>query len=133
MTQIGSFFDSEAFFKDKVCIVNDITDLKDFDTKEIIGKQVEVGIISDNTEYRKREDGSMPTNRFKTLKVKILGSPTVEVGTTVNSQVVLQNLTCTLYVDRSNSIALSVKGTNDSFRKVQTATKWLKGEQDVIF
>ena len=103
-------FDSTRFFADKVLIVTGIKDWLDNDTKEALGKKVELAIIKDDTSYNQKE-GEQASNLYEKVTVKVNKRDFV---ISVNTQVMLCDVTATVYGEYRNN--LSVKGTPDSFK-----------------
>lgn len=72
MKNLGQFFDYKRFFEGKKFVVTDNQPLQDFETKKILGRKIEVAIAEDNTKYIPSNSGSVQTNLFEKMKVKVL-------------------------------------------------------------
>ena len=72
MKNLGQFFDGKRFFEGKRFVVTDNQPLQDYDTKKTIGRKIEVAIAEDNTVYTPSSNGSVQTNLFEKMKIKVL-------------------------------------------------------------
>ena len=72
MKNLGQFFDYQRFFEGKKLVVTDNQPYVDFNTKETLGRVIEVGIMEDNTHYQPSAKGNVTTNLLEKFKVKVL-------------------------------------------------------------
>ena len=98
-------FDSTAFLKDKVLSVTTCGPLQDYETKQVTGTKVVVVVTKDETPYKPKADGTVITNLFEKITVKLPGKMglTVPVGAAVE----LINPTGTVYGEYRNQLSIT--------------------------
>lgn len=76
-------FRTEDFLKAKRLQTTECTPHKDYDTKKIIGTRITVVILEDHTSYTPRPDGTMISNIYEKLVIKVPKIMTVPIGAEV--------------------------------------------------
>ncbi len=99
-------FDCMKFFTAKTLSVVSVSPLSDYNTKEIIGSKVTVAITRDETEYKAKADGTIPSNLFEKLAVKVPGK-TLSLAT--GSVVELVNPTAVVYGDYRDKLSVTAE------------------------
>lgn len=93
-----TFFDFEAFIKDKTLRTNAQQVWKDFNLGIELGTKIECVIIEDNTDYGESEEVN---NRFEKFWVKVPKKITVPM----NVEVRLKNVEATIYGEYKNMLS----------------------------
>lgn len=99
-------FDCAKFFGRKTLSVVLCGPLSDYNTKEIIGSKVTVAITRDETEYKAKADGTVPSNLFEKLVVKVPGK---SLSLAAGSVVELVNPTAVVYGDYRNQLSVTAE------------------------
>lgn len=100
-------FDLGRFLEGKTLVVTSINDLTDYNSSTIIGKKIECAIIKDDTVYTPGKDGSMVSNLFEKVLVKVKLPHTVDVS--IGTEVALVNATATVYGDYRNKLSITAE------------------------
>lgn len=95
-------FDIASFLAGKRLVVTGIEKWVDYTTKQVLGSKAILAIVEDNTPYKPKADGSLATNLYEKLTVKIPGNVTVPVGT----EVTIINPTATVYGEYRNQLSV---------------------------
>ena len=98
-------FDCAAFLKDKVLSVTTCGPLQDYETKQVTGTKVVVVVTKDETPYKPKADGTVVSNLYEKITVKLPGKMglTVPVGSVVE----LINATGTVYGEYRNQLSIT--------------------------
>lgn len=95
-------FDLSAFLQGKQLVVTHCRPWQDFDTKEERGTAVELAITKDETKYPPAKDGTVYTNLYEKIVVKVpkgINIPTGAIVTVVNGS-------ATVYGDYRNQLSI---------------------------
>ena len=98
-------FDCTAFLTDKVLSVTTCGPLQDYETKQVTGTKVVVVITKDGTPYKPKADGTVVSNLYEKITVKLPGKMglTVPIGSVVE----LINATGTVYGEYRNQLSIT--------------------------
>ena len=98
-------FDCTAFLKDKVLSVTTCGPLQDYETKQVTGTKVVVVVTKDDTPYKPKADGTVVSNLYDKITVKLPGKMglTVPVGSVVE----MINATGTVYGEYRNQLSIT--------------------------
>lgn len=99
-------FDCAKFFSRKTLSVVSCGPLSDYTTKEITGSKVTVAITRDETEYKAKADGTVPTNLYEKLVVKVQGK---SLSLAAGAVVELVNPTAVVYGDYRNQLSVTAE------------------------
>lgn len=99
-------FDSHGFFNDKQLVVKSISEWRDFKSKEVLGTNLEIVIMQDNTKYITK-NGEQISNMYEKFVVKVAKSLNdVKNTVAINSMVTLINPTATIYGEYRNQLSV---------------------------
>ena len=97
-------FDSRLFFLQKTLSVVSCVPLSDYSTKQVIGSKIISVITRDDTQYRPKSDGSVISNLFEKITIKVPGkSLTLAPGTVIE----LVRPVGTVYGDFRNQLSIT--------------------------
>ncbi|MGX6980181.1 hypothetical protein ACWN8V_13210 [Vagococcus elongatus] len=100
-------FNHVKFFEGKVFEFTNVTPWTDFHTKEILGKKVELTIIEDNTEYRKKANGEVPqNNKYEKITVKLHE----DISVPLNTKVIIDEIVkVSIYGEYQNQLSIEAR------------------------
>lgn len=99
-------FDCTAFLKDKVLSVTTCSPLKDFETKQVTGTKVITVITEDKTPYKPKADGTVVSNLYEKITVKLPGKMGLNIP--IGAVVELVNPVGTVYGEFRNQLSITV-------------------------
>lgn len=96
-------FAHKEFFEDKQLTVTNLTEWKDYQTKQHLGWKVAYAITVDNTPYRPKANGDIITNLYQVVTFKTAQKPDVKPGDIV---VPTGDVICTVFGDFRNQLSI---------------------------
>lgn len=99
-------FGWQEFCGDKVLMVKNVAPMRNYDTGEITGTKVEALIIKDDTQYKPKADGSVVSNLFNALSVKL---PKQDVNVKIGDIVEFKNVTAKVWGDFRNELSVTAE------------------------
>ena len=101
-------FDLGSFLAGKTIVVTSVNDLTDYNSGTIIGKKIECAIIKDDTAYMPSKDGSIVSNLYEKMLIKVKTPYTADVA--IGTEVTLINATASVYGDYRNKLSIIAEG-----------------------
>lgn len=98
-------FDFDAFLSGKELTATACTTWVDFNTGAVQGTKIEVAITRDDTPYPPAKDGSVSTNLYEKMTVKVSKAITVPIGAIVT----IINGTGNVYGDYRNMLSVKAE------------------------
>lgn len=105
MNSLAQFFAMEQFLKEKKMKALSMSKWIDRNTGQVLGQKVEVVIIEDNTPYAPAKDGTVKTNLYEKMTVKIKKEVSIPVGSIVE----LVGAKGRVYGDYQNNLSVTAE------------------------